>query len=125
VSASPETALERVLRHARGGQDPRPAPPGSVMRVRLADRAQPFIQPGLPVVVVIDIDAACHECGMQRGTPSLMEVHDWIPTERRNGPTFQISQWRNFCGHLDLHEDVLQWAIDAGTYRRPGKEAAA
>lgn len=53
------------------------------------------------ILCTVEISDACPVCGGVRGEPTmtrLCEDEEW----------YNVSIWRNPCGHLDKYEDVLK-----------------
>jgi hypothetical protein len=94
---------QRVLAHVT--RDPRPGETRTYL-VRDEREAHPT---ALPVTVSVVVSAACGRCGKARGEPTERTVHD-----ASTDTDYEVSVWRNPCGHPDLHRDIL---TEAELYR--------
>lgn len=90
-------AQQRVLRLAGA----REATPGETRRYKLLDRRDRAAT-AEPTPVEVTVSAACATCGKARGQGEDMRVFDvWTQTEHT------ISKIRNACGHVEMHEALL------------------
>lgn len=90
-----EDLQARILAHAT--RDPRPGETRAYL-IR-DDSGDPT---GKPVTAYATVPAACPTCGKARGEPTERTVHDACTDTE-----YRISVWRNSCGHVDLHRDVI------------------
>lgn len=90
----------RVLRNAGA----REATPGETRTLRLLDRRDRHAT-AAPTPIEVVVPAACPRCGKARGKPELVQAWDV-----RSKTEYPLSVWRNPCGHVDLHADVIQEA---------------
>jgi hypothetical protein len=106
MASAVEARRERILQeHTRRGGT-RLAKVGEARTLILWDRRNRHPQ-APPTVIEVVVSAACpvKDCGKLRGEPKIMKAWDvWSQTEN------PLSVWRNPCGHVDMHADVIEEA---------------
>jgi hypothetical protein len=56
-----------------------------------------------PYLKRITISAFCPKCGQRRGEPVLRPYYE-------DGESYDVHNWTNPCGHLDLYAEVIEEA---------------
>lgn len=106
MASAAEARGARILQeHTRRG-GVRLARAGEARSLILWDRRNRHPQ-APPTVIEVVVSAACpvEGCGKLRGEPETMKA--WDVFSQSENP---LSVWRNNCGHVDLHADVIEEA---------------